>query len=160
MIIRPARICDVPFIATLVNGFAAKGAMLPRTLNSLYEELRNYTVMEEEDSIVACAALQVIWEDWGEIRSIAVQAGTHNHGRGSALMEYLLKEAKALELSRVFVLTLRPDFFTKFGFKEIKKERLPHKVWRDCLNCVKFPDHCDETAMLKIVRRRSNKKKT
>ena len=38
----------------------------------------------------------------------------------------------------------------KFGFKEIDKANLPHKIWTDCIKCVKFPD-CDETAMIKEI---------
>ena len=38
------------------------------------------------------------------------------------------------------------DNFMALMRKEISKEALPHKVWRDCINCSKFPN-CDETAM-------------
>ena len=60
---------------------------------------------------------------------------------------FLLKEAERLGLRRIFVLTYRMDFFARFGFREISKELLPHKVWRDCFDCVKFPE-CDEHAMI------------
>jgi amino-acid N-acetyltransferase len=45
------------------------------------------------------------------------------------------------------VLTYQTVFFAKLGFVECSKDRLPQKVWKDCVLCPKFPD-CDETAML------------
>jgi amino-acid N-acetyltransferase len=59
-------------------------------------------------------------------------------------------EAKALGVGRVFVLTYIPEFFTRVGFAEFDKARLPHKVWSECLKCTKFPE-CDETAMLRKI---------
>jgi amino-acid N-acetyltransferase len=61
-----------------------------------------------------------------------------------------LSEAKDLQVERVFVLTYVPDFFRKIGFVDIDKKELPHKIWTDCLNCVKFPD-CDETSLITTI---------
>jgi amino-acid N-acetyltransferase len=52
-------------------------------------------------------------------------------------------------LKKVFTLTLVPQFFERLGFRTIKKDELPHKIWQDCINCTKFPDKCDEIAMTK-----------
>jgi amino-acid N-acetyltransferase len=83
----------------------------------------------------------------GEIRSLAIAEEHRRQGIGSEIVSYLLKEARKIGLTRVFVLTYRMDFFGQFGFHEIPKERLPHKVWRDCFDCIKFPE-CDEHAMI------------
>jgi amino-acid N-acetyltransferase len=45
------------------------------------------------------------------------------------------------------VRTYKPDFFSRFGFRLVDKSELPHKVWGDCVKCVKFPDY-DENAMI------------
>jgi amino-acid N-acetyltransferase len=50
----------------------------------------------------------------------------------------------------VFALTYQAEFFRRIGFERVDKGELPHKVWRDCLKCTKFPN-CDETAVLKIL---------
>jgi amino-acid N-acetyltransferase len=147
--VRPARVKDVPRIYKLINSYAQKGVMLPKSLNRLYEELFTFSVVQERDSLVGCGALHVIWEDLGEIRSLAVKNSHQRKGVGSEVMNYLLNRAHEMDLKKVFVLTLKPDFFRKFGFRKIPKEKLPHKVWRDCLNCVKFPYNCDEIAMTK-----------
>lgn len=147
--IRRASIKDVPAIARLVNHFAQKGSMLPVTFNHLYERVRDFAVLESKKSIIGCGALNTVWEDWGEIRSLAVKKGHQRKGYGRQIVEHLLNEAVVLELSRVFVLTRQPKVFRKLGFRKVRRERLPHKVWRDCLNCFKFPLQCDEIAMLK-----------
>jgi amino-acid N-acetyltransferase len=88
-----------------------------------------------------------MWEDLGEIRSLAVVEEARRMGLGSKLVEACLAEAIELGLSRVFVLTMSREFFSRFGFSEIEKSRLPHKIWADCIQCPKFPD-CDEISMI------------
>lgn len=145
--IRPAKIGDVPSIAKLVDLYAREGQMLPRPLVEIYEHLRDYVVTEQDGQVVGCGALQVVWDSLGEIRSLAVHQGVQRRGLGTEMVRYLLDEARHIELQRVFALTYRPCFFERLGFREVPKESLPHKVWRDCLNCTKFPD-CDEIAMM------------
>jgi len=91
--------------------------------------------------------LCISWEDLGEIRSLAVVEEAQGRGLGSKLVEACLAEAVELGLSRVFVLTLTREFFSRFGFRDIEKSQLPHKIWADCIHCPKFPD-CDEIAMI------------
>ena len=145
--IRPAKIGDVPSIAKLVDLYAQDGQMLPRPLAEIYEHLRDYVVTEWDGGIVGCGALQVVWDSLGEIRSLAVHREDQGKGLGTDMVRYLLEEARRIELRRVFALTYRPHFFERLGFREVPKETLPHKVWRDCLNCTKFPD-CDEVAVI------------
>jgi len=146
-VIRGARIGDVPRMAQIINGYAKDGLMLPRSLSRIYEQLRDYAVAEVDGEIVGCGALQVTWEDLGEIRSLAIAQEHQGQGIGSEIVAFLLREARKIGLRRIFVLTYRMDFFGRFGFREIPKERLPHKVWRDCFDCIKFPE-CDEHAMI------------
>jgi len=63
-------------------------------------------------------------------------------------VEVCENEARKLGLRRVFTLTYQEKFFAGLGYRTIDKGELPHKVWGECLNCVKFPD-CDEIAMIK-----------
>jgi amino-acid N-acetyltransferase len=97
---------------------------------------------------VGTCAIHVSWENLAEIRSLAVEEGFTKKGVGRALVENCLAEAKELGISRVFVLTYKKDFFEKVGFHLMDKSGLPHKIWADCIRCVKFPG-CDETAMMK-----------
>lgn len=146
--IRKARAGDVPAIQKLVAYFAARGELLPRTLNELYQHLRDFFVYELHGEVVGIAALSLYWEDLAEVRSLAVQDGQGGKGLGAALVHACLDEAARLGIRRVFALTYRPGFFEKLGFREIDKRELPQKIWKDCIRCAKFAC-CDEVALIR-----------
>lgn len=146
--LRKARIEDIKPIQGLINFFAGQDLMLPRSLNELYENLRDFWVFEENRKLAGCCALHVSWEDLAEIKSLAVKKERQGESIGTQLVEVCIKEAKNLGAKKIFVLTYKPDFFRKFGFKRIKNSRLPHKIWAECINCPKFPN-CEEIAMIK-----------
>lgn len=146
--IRKAKIQDIKKIQELINSFASKDLMLPRSLNELYENIRDFWVCEENRKIAGCCALHVSWDNLAEIKSLAVTKSRHRQGVGRELVEVCLKEAKEMGAKRVFVLTYVQGFFRKFGFKRVKNTDLPHKIWAECINCCKFPN-CQEVAMVK-----------
>jgi amino-acid N-acetyltransferase len=148
--IRKAGIKDIKDIQKIINFFAQKDLMLPRSLNELYENLRDFWVAQERRQIVGCSALHISWDDLSEIKSLAVKADHHKQGIGKKLVLVCLNEAKLLGAKKVFVLTYKPEYFRQFGFRRIKHSNLPHKIWAECINCSKFPN-CQETAMLKIL---------
>ncbi len=145
--IRKAHIDDPPAIAEIINRFAARELMLPRALNEIYENLRDFFLCEEDGRILGCTALHVTWEGLGEIRSLAVLEGAQRRGIGTKLVGACLEEARQLGMRRVFVLTYVREFFLPLGFRDCPKEELPHKIWTECLKCPKFPN-CDEEAMI------------
>lgn len=149
MKIRRAKTGDIKTIHRLVNSFAERHEMLPRSLNDLYENLRDLLVCEEGGKIKGVCALHVLWEDLAEIRSLAVNGEAQRKGVGKLLVRRALREAKALGVKRVFALTYQPAYFVEtFKFREVDKSELPHKIWGDCLKCHKFPE-CDEMAVIK-----------
>lgn len=148
--IRKAKIQDIKKIQELINSFASKDLMLPRSLNELYENIRDFWVCEKNRKIAGCCALHVSWDNLAEIKSLAVTKSRHKQGVGRELVEVCLKEAKEIGAKRVFVLTYVQGFFRKFGFKRVKNTDLPHKIWAECINCCKFPN-CQEVALLKIL---------
>jgi len=147
--IRKAKISDVKEIHKLIEQSAKKGEMLPRSLSELYDNLRDFYVYlnEEEGNIIGTCAMHICWEDLAEIRSLVVREDFQRRGIGTKLIEACLSEAITLGLYRIFALTYKPNFFLKFGFKIVDKTLLPHKIWADCIKCVKFPE-CDEIAVL------------
>jgi amino-acid N-acetyltransferase len=146
--IRKARIQEVPEIRRFLSEFTQEDGILPRTLADLYGQLRDYFVYREDQGpLIGIAALHVCWAGLGEVRSVAVAPQHRGHGTGSRLVETCLAEARTLGLSELFCLTLRPEFFQRFGFKVVHRDELLPIVWSDCVNCVKFPD-CDEVPML------------
>ncbi|MDD5568248.1 MAG: N-acetyltransferase [Candidatus Omnitrophica bacterium] len=148
--IRKAKIKDIKKIQELINSFARQDIMLARSLNELYENIRDFWVVEKNGKIIGCAAMHISWDDLAEIKSVAVARKNHGKGIGRELVEACLKEAVDLGANKVFVLTYKPGYFKKFGFKRVKNATLPHKIWAECINCCKFPN-CQETALLKIL---------
>jgi amino-acid N-acetyltransferase len=145
--LRKAKIGDVRTIQGLIEASASKGEMLHRSLSEIYDQLRDFYIYEGDRSLLGTCALHICWEDLAEIRSLTVLGDERQGGIGSKLVRACLREAKRLGIRKVFVLTYKPSFFQQFGFEIVDKATLPHKVWSDCLKCVKFPD-CDETAMI------------
>ena len=148
--IRKAKIEDIKQIQALINTFAKQDLMLPRSLNELYENLRDFWVAENNGKIIGCAALHISWDDLAEIKSLAVAKTKQKKGLGEELIDACTSEAKQLGAKKVFVLTYKPDYFKKFGFKRVSHDDLPHKIWAECINCCKFPN-CQEIALLKNI---------
>ena len=138
---------DVQEIQQLIKRYSMRGEMLPRSLSELYDNIRDIFVSIQGRKVVGICALHVCWEDLAEIRSLAVEEKNRKEGIGAKLVKACLEEAGVLGVKRIFALTYRPDFFERVGFKKVDKSVLPHKIWTDCLKCVKFPD-CDEIAVV------------
>ncbi len=131
----------------LINSFAGKDDMLARPLSELYENLRDYFVIRNDDRVIACAALHLTWSDLAEIRAVAVAEDYQRQGIGSQLITACLEEARAIGITSVFCLTYRPGFFEKFGLAQVDRMELPRKVWTECYRCPKVPD-CEEVALI------------
>jgi amino-acid N-acetyltransferase len=145
--IRKAKLSDVKEIYALVEEFAKTGDMLPRPILEIYKEVRSFFVFLEDGEVVGTAALAICLDGLGEVRSLAVKEGSTGKGVGRLLVTACLDEARALGLDEVFALTYTTEFFGKLGFKGTEKEKLPHKIWGECINCAKFPN-CDENAVI------------
>jgi amino-acid N-acetyltransferase len=145
--IRKAELRDVPTVFRLVSHYVAQRVMLPRSIPELYENVWEFTVAEDDGEIVGCGGLKFYSAEVGEIRSLCVAPGLQRGGVGRGLTESLLREAEHYGLKTVFALTLVPGFFEKLGFREVPRETLPMKVWRDCVHCDKY-FQCDEKTML------------
>jgi amino-acid N-acetyltransferase len=146
--LRKAKIDDIASIHALVNHYAEQDVMLPRSLNEIYENIRDYWVFIDKGRVCGCAALHVSWENLAEIKSLAVEERLHRRGIGAALVGQCLDEALSLGVKTAFALTYVPEFFQALGFRKVPKEKLPHKIWAECIKCHKFP-HCSEIALIK-----------
>jgi len=150
MNVRNAKIADARAISALINCYAEHDKMLFRSLAEIYENLQMFLVAEEDETVVGCCALEIIWSDLAEIKSLAVAPAHKGRGFGRALVEAAVEQAQALGVPRIFALTLEPRFFEKIGFDVVPKEDLPMKVWSDCARCPK-QQQCDEIAVAKLL---------
>jgi amino-acid N-acetyltransferase len=149
--VRKAVMHDIRPILDLINGYAARGIMLPRTEFELSESIRDFTVVYRGDEFLGCGALHFYTPTIGEIRSLAVHEHAKTHGVGRKVVEALVREAEKYELDAVFAFTYVDDFFKKVGFHVVERGVLPLKAWKDCLRCPKF-QACDEIAVLRVLR--------
>ena len=147
LVLRRARLDDVPGIAGVMAAYVAQGVLLPRPVSELYQCVREFHVVEDEGEIVACAALRVLWKDMGEVRSLAVRPDRHGRGLGVRLVEAVVGDARAVGVPRIIALTREVPFFERCGFVVEKRESLPRKVWTDCVRCPKR-HACDEVAVI------------
>ncbi|HBH87899.1 MAG TPA: N-acetyltransferase [Syntrophaceae bacterium] len=148
--LRKARISDVRTIHRMINMSSGKGEILPRSLMDIYGSLRDFFIYLDEGRqvVVGICAMNIIWENLAEIRSLCVEEEYRKRGIGKKLVEACISEAITLQLFRIFTLTNRPDFFAQLGFKEVAMSTLSEKIWSDCFRCSKYPDYCDEVAMI------------
>ena len=144
-----ASVADAEAIHDLVNTFARRGEMLPRTMSEVYQNLRDfYVVHDEQGRAVACGGLHILWADLGEIKSLAVREDLQGLRLGARIVDACIEEARGIGLKTAFALTYRPGFFEKLGFTQADVMTLPRKVWGECYRCPKFPT-CNEIAMVR-----------
>jgi amino-acid N-acetyltransferase len=145
---RNAILPDAQQIHALINGYSHDGTLLPRSLHELYENVRDFTVVEDEGRIIGCGALHLYGPHLTEVRSIAVFPEYKGKGAGRLLIDALLKEAERQSVTCVCLFTRIPDFFGHFGFRTATREELPDKIYKDCINCPRL-HACDEVAMVR-----------
>ena len=150
MSIREAKISDVKTIHALISSYAERDRMLFCPMSDIYEKLQTFNVAVIDGNVVGCCALEIIWSNLAEIKSLAVDQTKKEKGIGRMLVTAAIEQAVRLGVPKVFALTLEPDFFEKLGFEIVEKETLPMKVWSDCAKCPK-QQNCDEIAVIKKV---------
>ena len=164
IVLQKAQIRDVKEILALINGYAAAELMLPRGPQYLYENIRDfviasdhkvpvYSMMETREElhlIVGCSSLHVLWDDMAEIRALAIHPEYKHLGLGSKLVDFIIKEARQLGIKRLYTFTLTENFFKPLGFKRLKRDELPPKMWGECSRCPKY-FKCDEVGMVRVL---------
>lgn len=146
--IRPATAADVPAFAQIINDCAEYGLMLHRSFAFLYEHIRDFQVAEEDGQVIGCCGLTIIWANMAEVASLAVHPDHRGKGLGGQLVNACIEDARRLGIKRIISLTYEQAFFERLDFKIIDRQKLPLKVWSECLRCAKN-QACDEIAMMR-----------
>ncbi|MBT2288157.1 N-acetyltransferase [Paenibacillus albidus] len=150
VICRTATVEDVEPLYLMIEEYAQRGIMLPRSRKALGRQIDQFVVAEIEGRFVGCGSLFRLGHDLVEIRSIGLRDEGRGKGIGSLILNKLMEEAGRQQIPKVMALTYEVDFFLRNGFKVVEKEIFPEKVWTDCVNCAK-QNACDEIAVLKIL---------
>ena len=131
--IRPARTPDVQAIRRLVAMYTDDGRLLAKAPVTLYEDVQEFLVAEVDGVVIGCGALHVMWEDLGEIRTLAVDPAHGGAGVGGRLLGLLVERARSIGLRRLFCLTFETAFFQAHGFTEIEGSPVDHAVFEQLL---------------------------
>jgi amino-acid N-acetyltransferase len=154
--IEPAQAQDLPTILALVNQYADRNIMLPRTEESVISTLPDWLVaceggnVENGDGpriVVGCGSLVPLTEELVEVRSLAIAEGQQGKGLGQSIVLALVELAQQRGFHEVCALTLSEGFFTRLGFELVDRWSISPKVWQACIYCPKF-HRCDEVAVL------------
>jgi amino-acid N-acetyltransferase len=147
---RRALLPDAEAIRALIEEFSFDGTLLPRSLAEISENIRDFVVVETASAagpdIIGCGALHLYGTHLAEVRSIAVRPSAQGLGAGRLLVNALFEEADLHRVTCVCLFTRIPEFFQRLGFKIAEREKLPDKIYKDCMSCPRLLA-CDEIAM-------------
>ncbi|MBK5238441.1 MAG: amino-acid N-acetyltransferase [Actinomycetales bacterium] len=131
-VVRRARTSDVPWIQSLAAPLVAQRILLGKENVSVYEAVQEFRIVEDaQGTPIGCGALHVMWQDLGEVRTLAVNDAWLGKGVGHALLLHLEADARDLGLTRLFCLTFEVDFFTRHGFTEVSDEIIDPVVYAE-----------------------------
>ena len=133
MEIRPARTSDIKGIRALIDTYAIGGRLLTKETVTLYESVQEFTVAIENNEVVGCGALHVLWEDLAEVRTVAVVDRLRGKGVGHQIMQAIEGRARAIGVKRIFCLTFETQFFGRHGFEEIEGTPVDADVYAELL---------------------------
>ena len=132
--VRGAVTSDVPRIEALMEPLVAERILLGKERVSLYEAVQEFRVAEsDQGEVIGCGALHVMWEDLGEVRTLASSPTWRGRGVGHVILDRLENDARALGLSRLFCLTFETTFFASHGFREIGEGIVAPDVYAELL---------------------------
>ena len=131
--IRAAKTSDIKAIRTIIDTYSLQRRLLSKETVMLYEDVQEFFVAEKDNAIIGCGALHVLWEDLGEVRTVAVIEDFRGQKIGHQIMNAIIERAQSLGLKRLFCLTFETEFFGKHGFKEIQGAPVEPEVYQQLL---------------------------
>ncbi|MDR0478879.1 MAG: amino-acid N-acetyltransferase, partial [Burkholderiaceae bacterium] len=125
--LREAASDDVGGILQLIEPFEKDGTLVKRSRTEIERDIANYTVVEHDGVIFACAALYPYPEaKTGEMAALTVSPQSQGQGDGEKILKRIEQRARAMGLTSLFVLTTRTmHWFIKRGFQSVDPDWLP-----------------------------------
>ena len=133
VLIRPAKTTDIKSIREIIDMYTLQRRLLAKETVMLYEDVQEFFVAELDGKVIGCGALHVLWEDLGEVRTVAVIEAHRGKKIGHEILGKIIERAKNLGLKRLFCLTFETDFFGSHGFKEITGAPVEPAVYQELL---------------------------
>ena len=156
-IIRNASFADALQIFRMIKKHPNE--LVPRPISDILENIDRFLVCDLGGKIIGTASWGILPEIGSakdptvEIKSVSVDRYYRRHGIGKALIEAAIERVKLLRPEQILVLTFKPAFFGLFGFKQVPKETIMHKLYTGCMNCTRYdsPFTCPEVAMSLVI---------
>jgi amino-acid N-acetyltransferase len=125
--VREAQIEDVGGLLELIRPLEEQGILVRRSRDLLEREINQFSIVERDGLIIACAALYSFPEQaTGELACLAVHPDYRHGGHGDVLLHRIEQRARALQLESLFVLTTRTaHWFQERGFQACTLQQLP-----------------------------------
>jgi len=124
---------DVRVIRGLCQPYVDQRFLAPKPPVAYYESIHDFTVALAGQELVGCGALHAMWEDLGEVRTLAVAQAWLKRGIGGQIVEHLIARARLLGLRRLFCLTFEVSFFKGHGFEPIESTPVTPEVYSELL---------------------------
>jgi amino-acid N-acetyltransferase len=125
--LREATADDVGGILQLIEPFEKDGTLVKRSRTEIERDIGNYTIVEHDGVIFACAALYPYPEaKTAEMAALTVSPESQGQGDGEKILKRVEQRAKAMGVDSIFVLTTRTmHWFIKRGFQNVDPDWLP-----------------------------------
>ncbi len=128
---RRARPEDVEAIWLIIDAYARRGILLPRTREEIAAQIDGFRVAELDGEVVGEAALRDFGGGIGELRSLGVLLHAQGRGFGEMLVRAIVGQAAASGIRDLYVLTANPGYFALFGFREVPWDSVPDALEAD-----------------------------
>ncbi|QLB14738.1 amino-acid N-acetyltransferase [Mannheimia granulomatis] len=125
--IRIANSSDIPGLLDLIRPLEQQGILVKRSREQLEMEIANYTIIERDGVVIACAALNPYPEEkMAEMACVAVHPDYRDSSRGDVLLANIRKRAEQMGMEKLFVLTTRTtQWFQERSFRLADAQDLP-----------------------------------
>jgi amino-acid N-acetyltransferase len=133
VVVRPAKTGDIRSIRKIIDEYSLQRRLLAKETVTLYEDVQEFFVAEFEGRVIGCGALHVLWEDLGEVRTVAVVDEFRGKAIGHSILRMIIERARDLGLKRLFCLTFETKFFGSHGFEEITGAPVEASVYQELL---------------------------
>jgi amino-acid N-acetyltransferase len=146
VIVRSAQVEDSEAILKMVEDFARRNLVLPRSFDAIRASIEDWIVVFDEEQLLGCGSLRRYSADLCEVRSLMVLDELKGQGFGRTIVRTLIQEARSKDYATIFALTRVVPFFERLGFERCDRTLFPEKIWADCVHCPS-QDNCDEFAV-------------
>jgi amino-acid N-acetyltransferase len=124
-----ARADEIVAISSLLAANRDDPGLFQESPAAIAEALEDFLVARtEQGETVGCAGLHRDTPELGEIYAVAVDPKRQGQGIGQQLMRACQEEASAKGILRLWLATIKPVYFERYGFQPISRWQLPASV--------------------------------